>query len=418
MSITGTAGRRPGQGRRARSATWSCALYVALGVTRRAAGSASRRARASTSTSRCWSPASRSRSGRPASTSPPARSAAPLGSAHQSTAPYQAVRTADGYVTVGAVTPKTWQGFCDALGLDELLDDERYADASTPPRPPRHALIPAIEEVTTTPSRPARSSTLLDAAGVPCAPIADYGQVFTDDHLDQRDYFWDAAAPDARPGPPARLADAAVPDTPVRRRTPPARRSGGHTVAVLRGGRLPRCARSTRCSSRAVVAADSGSAHGAAPGAVDPRLTDPTDPPPSKRRTTMTSTLAPGATGILERTVDDGALHPPRRVRHLLHAQPGAAPRGGRDRGPRAAPAGGPGQRRQPGRGRPHRPDPAGPDRSRPPRPSPRSTAGASRFDHRRRGRRGRSATARTSGSSSTSPRSRSGSPQKAEQLG
>ena len=34
----------------------------------------------------------------------------PLGSAHQSQAPYQAVRSADGWLTLGAVTPKTWAG--------------------------------------------------------------------------------------------------------------------------------------------------------------------------------------------------------------------------------------------------------------------------------------------------------------------
>ena len=50
----------------------------------------------------------------------------------------------------------------------------------------------------------------LDAAGVPCAPIADYGQVFTDDHLDQRGYFWDAPHPTLGPvrqlGSPMRLS--------------------------------------------------------------------------------------------------------------------------------------------------------------------------------------------------------------------
>ena len=74
---------------------------------------------------------------------------APLGSAHQSTAPYQAVRTADGHVTVGAVTPKTWKGLCTALGLEELLDDERYDDASKR-HGHRDTLIPAIEAVTAT----------------------------------------------------------------------------------------------------------------------------------------------------------------------------------------------------------------------------------------------------------------------------
>jgi formyl-CoA transferase len=132
----------------------------------------------------------------------------PLGSAHQSTAPYQALGTADGYITVGAVTPKTWKSFCATLGLDGLVDDPRYTESFS-----RHAhrdtLIPAIEAVTTT-----RTTddlvTALDAAGVPCAPIADYGQVFTDDHLGQRGYFWDAPHPTLGPirqlGSPMRLS--------------------------------------------------------------------------------------------------------------------------------------------------------------------------------------------------------------------
>ncbi|MGH3586323.1 MAG: CaiB/BaiF CoA transferase family protein, partial [Pseudonocardia sp.] len=117
----------------------------------------------------------------------------PMGSAHQSTAPYQAVRTADGHVTLGAVTPKTWDGLCAVLGLDAQRADPRYADAFT-----RHAhrepLIAAIEDVT----RGWTSAELvraLDGAGVPCAPIADYAEVFTDEHLAQRDYFWDAPHP-------------------------------------------------------------------------------------------------------------------------------------------------------------------------------------------------------------------------------
>ena len=35
----------------------------------------------------------------------------------------------------------------------------------------------------------------LEGVGVPCAPIADYGQVFTDEHLAARDFFWDAPHP-------------------------------------------------------------------------------------------------------------------------------------------------------------------------------------------------------------------------------
>jgi crotonobetainyl-CoA:carnitine CoA-transferase CaiB-like acyl-CoA transferase len=132
----------------------------------------------------------------------------PLGSAHQNQAPYQAVRSADGWVTVGAITPKTWTGFCTALGLDALRDDERYSDSFR-----RHAhreeLVAAIEATTTTvPTR--QIVEALDRAGVPCAPIADYAEVFSDDHLNQRGFLWDAPHPILGPvrqlGSPMRLS--------------------------------------------------------------------------------------------------------------------------------------------------------------------------------------------------------------------
>jgi formyl-CoA transferase len=117
----------------------------------------------------------------------------PMGSAHQSTAPYQAVRTSDGYVTLGAVTTKTWAALCDVLGLGALQADPRYADASTR-HGHREALIAEIEDVTRNLTS-AELVSALDAAGVPCAPIADYAEVFTDEHLNERGYFWDGPHP-------------------------------------------------------------------------------------------------------------------------------------------------------------------------------------------------------------------------------
>ncbi|GAA2759642.1 CaiB/BaiF CoA transferase family protein [Actinopolymorpha rutila] len=116
-----------------------------------------------------------------------------LGSAHQSTAPYQAFATADGWVTFGAVTPRSWVAACDVLGLGELADDPRLADAYQR-QLLRAELSPVIERAT----RGWRSDYLvraLEKAGVPCAPIADYAEVFTDDHLGERGYYWDAPHP-------------------------------------------------------------------------------------------------------------------------------------------------------------------------------------------------------------------------------
>jgi formyl-CoA transferase len=132
----------------------------------------------------------------------------PLGSAHQSQAPYQAYQTADGWITIGANTPNTWAGLCRTLDMAAELTDEDYSDAGR-----RHArrgeLLDAIESRTRTRST-AELLTALGEAGVPCAPINDYGQVFTDEHLAARAFFWDAPHPSLGPvrqiGSPMRLS--------------------------------------------------------------------------------------------------------------------------------------------------------------------------------------------------------------------
>ncbi|AXB42919.1 enoyl-CoA hydratase [Amycolatopsis albispora] len=151
------------------------------------------------------------------------------GTAHQSQAPYQAVEAADGWVTVGAITPNTWAAFTKALGRPDLFEDPRY-ESSTSRLALRGELIPEIER-TTREHTTAELVETLTAAGVPCAPIADYTQVFTDDHLTQREFFWDAEHPAA--GRVRQLG------SPMRFSRTPARRDtagpdfGEHTEQVL-----------------------------------------------------------------------------------------------------------------------------------------------------------------------------------------
>jgi crotonobetainyl-CoA:carnitine CoA-transferase CaiB-like acyl-CoA transferase len=113
-----------------------------------------------------------------------------LGSAHQSAAPYQAFRAADGWLTIGATTKFNWTALCRALGLGELMEDKRYANANLRHRN-REALASTIEAATLT-EPVAHWLAVLGEAGVPCAPIQDFGQVFNDPHLVAREYFWDA----------------------------------------------------------------------------------------------------------------------------------------------------------------------------------------------------------------------------------
>jgi crotonobetainyl-CoA:carnitine CoA-transferase CaiB-like acyl-CoA transferase len=153
----------------------------------------------------------------------------PMGSAHQNMAPYQAIRSADGWFTVGATTPANWSAFCRALDLQHLEENEAYHDANGRFRN-RDSLIPVIEAKTRT-QITEHWIARLDAAGVPCAPIQDYGNVFNDPHLLARDYFWDAphATLDSirQLGNPVRLS--ATP--PRRERAAP--RLGEDSVSVL-----------------------------------------------------------------------------------------------------------------------------------------------------------------------------------------
>jgi crotonobetainyl-CoA:carnitine CoA-transferase CaiB-like acyl-CoA transferase len=119
------------------------------------------------------------------------------GSAHQSTAPYQAFRSADGYFAAGAATQKTWVAFCKVVGIAELVEDARFAQAHLR-RTNLGELLPLIEEKTVA-KNSADWVAALQAVGVPCAMLQDYGQVFNDPHLLARNYFVDV--PHAKLGP-------------------------------------------------------------------------------------------------------------------------------------------------------------------------------------------------------------------------
>jgi formyl-CoA transferase len=135
-----------------------------------------------------------------------------LGSAHQTSAPYQAIRASDGWLTVGATTPKNWQGFCRALGLEALEKDPRYADVNLRFQN-RTGLIAEVERATV--QRPVEEwIARLEREGVPCAPIHDFGQSFNDSQLLSRNFFWDAPHPTMGPvrqlGSPMRFSQTAA----------------------------------------------------------------------------------------------------------------------------------------------------------------------------------------------------------------
>jgi crotonobetainyl-CoA:carnitine CoA-transferase CaiB-like acyl-CoA transferase len=103
------------------------------------------------------------------------------GTRHRRSTPYQAYRTKDAYVTVGANNEKLWEAFCvQVLGRPELMKDPRFAARSARLKN-IDALQEEIEKVFA--AQPTEHWVKkLDAAGVPGGPVFNYVQALDNEH--------------------------------------------------------------------------------------------------------------------------------------------------------------------------------------------------------------------------------------------
>jgi crotonobetainyl-CoA:carnitine CoA-transferase CaiB-like acyl-CoA transferase len=108
-----------------------------------------------------------------------------MGSAHRMNAPYQAIRCADGYITLGAANERLFRRLAEVLGHTEWLLRQEFADNASRVKN-RQALADRIESITS--QRPcAHWLALLEANDIPCGPINNYEQVFADPQVVARD---------------------------------------------------------------------------------------------------------------------------------------------------------------------------------------------------------------------------------------
>jgi formyl-CoA transferase len=152
-----------------------------------------------------------------------------LGSAHRMSAPYQAFRCADGFITIGGANDRSFRRICEALEHPEWADEAAFrTDADRIHH--RAELAARIEAVTRTEPR-SHWLALLDAAGVPCGPINDYAQVFENAQVLARDMVVEVVHPTLGRikslGSPIKLSDTPAD---VRRRAP---LLGEHTAEIL-----------------------------------------------------------------------------------------------------------------------------------------------------------------------------------------
>ena len=108
----------------------------------------------------------------------------PMGSAHRLIAPYQAIRCADGFITVAAANDRLFERLCALFGHPEWAVDPRFADNTARVRY-RAALAHLIESETIE-HRSAEIIARLEAGEIPCGPINTYEQVFADPQIQAR----------------------------------------------------------------------------------------------------------------------------------------------------------------------------------------------------------------------------------------
>jgi crotonobetainyl-CoA:carnitine CoA-transferase CaiB-like acyl-CoA transferase len=151
------------------------------------------------------------------------------GSAHILSAPYQAFKAKDGWLTIGGANQPNWQRLARVLDAPEWIDDARFL-TNTLRMQNLDALVALMNETLAT-KTVAEWIALLESAGVPCGPINSIAQVLEDPHALARDMVVELEHPKAGRtraiGLPIKLS--ATPGKVVR----PAPLFGQHTREVL-----------------------------------------------------------------------------------------------------------------------------------------------------------------------------------------
>lgn len=100
------------------------------------------------------------------------------GNNHPTSIPTGVFKTSDGYINIASAGQAIWERFCKAIEAEDLLNDPRYKDGASRSRH-RDVLNAAIEAHTQRYAS-AELINVLNKAGVPCGPIYNIDQVFSD----------------------------------------------------------------------------------------------------------------------------------------------------------------------------------------------------------------------------------------------
>jgi crotonobetainyl-CoA:carnitine CoA-transferase CaiB-like acyl-CoA transferase len=119
----------------------------------------------------------------------------PAGNHHPINTPYGVFQTKDGYITIGATGDKRWRLFCNIIGAEEWIEDERFATNGSrfANREPLFALINDKLQAKTSDEW----EEIFNEAGIPCGPIYDVGETLTHPQVLHREMVVEADHPTA-----------------------------------------------------------------------------------------------------------------------------------------------------------------------------------------------------------------------------
>jgi formyl-CoA transferase len=103
---------------------------------------------------------------------------------HATLGPYQAFRASDGWFTIGAGRQEHWTKLCSALGLPNLVGDERFSSGESRAKHRKELdaeLAPAFSRL----SRKALLETL-EELGIPSGPVNTYEEAFNEPQVSVR----------------------------------------------------------------------------------------------------------------------------------------------------------------------------------------------------------------------------------------
>ena len=110
--------------------------------------------------------------------------AEPLGSSHRNSAPYQALKTKDGHINVGAPNQSNWERFANAIERSDLVTRNEFKDNAS--RLINRESLERELELTLTTKNSSEWLEVLEKSGVPAGPILNISEVWNDPQVEAR----------------------------------------------------------------------------------------------------------------------------------------------------------------------------------------------------------------------------------------